>query len=235
MKLDTTLAGGRDIAPSTLKRPVRVNAFDFARGAGSALLPLFPYVDGGDIVPCVAVFRGGSKHEGSVFEHTNTVDEVAITFGARGTFLRVGQVMVGEKKHTVGSFLPKDREAYVLMVITQRQREAGEEQNETWTVICQSCSTPLVEHRFQSRADAGWRASIPAGYVEPLQTILGSLAGALQVNASEESRTCKQCGHVNEPFKVGTWHWDIYDEQSWCVDQSLNAYGKESTAGPVNR
>jgi hypothetical protein len=49
---------------------------------------LFGYLGDGDIVPCVAVFRGGSQHEGSVFEHTISVDEVAITFGARGAFLR---------------------------------------------------------------------------------------------------------------------------------------------------
>src|SRR5262249_16174439 len=105
MDIDSSFADGQDIAPpKSGKRPMRVNAFDFARGAGSALLPMFPYQGDGDILPCVAVFRGGAKHEGSVFEHTNSVDEVAITFGAQGTFLRVGQVMVGEKKHTVGSF-----------------------------------------------------------------------------------------------------------------------------------
>jgi hypothetical protein len=229
MNIDTTLANGRDIPPPAMtKRPARVNAFNFARGAGSALLPLFEYLGEGDIVPCVAVFRGGSRHEGSVFEHTNSVDEVAITFGARGTFLRVGQVMVGEKKHTVGSFLPKDPDAYVMMVITQRQSDPGVAQKEAWTVICEKCSTPLVDYHFEAKPDPAARASIPPGYAEPLLTILGSLEGANRVNASTESLTCKNCGHVQEPFRVGTWHWDIYAEQSWCVDQSLMAYGKES-------
>jgi hypothetical protein len=232
MNVDTTHSNGRDIAPpASEKRPARVNAFNFARGAGSALLPLFPYLGDGDIVPCISVIRGGSKHEGSVFEHTNTVDEVAITFGARGSFLRVGQVMVGEKKHTVGSFLPKDPEGYVLMVITQRQAESGVEQKEAWSVICGQCSEPLVDYHFDSKPD--YRSRVPGseGYAEPLPTIIGSFAGAMKVNASVESRTCKKCGHVQEPFQVGTWHWDVYEEQSWCVDQSLIAYGKESSGG----
>ena len=232
MDTDTTSSDGRDIAPPLkTKRPLRVNAFDFARGAGSALLPMFSYQGEGEIVPCVAVFRGGSKHEGSVFEHTNTVDEVSITFGAKGSFLRVGQVFVGDKKHTVGSFLPKDPAAYVLMVITQRQSDPGVEQNEGWTVICEKCSSPLVEHRFESKADYRASVPIPAGYAEPLPTIVGSFEGAQMVNASLESRTCKSCGHVQAPFQIGTWHWDLFVEQSWCVDQALLAYGKESASG----
>lgn len=229
MNVDTSLSDRRDIAPPN-KRPARVNVFNFARGAGSALLPLFEYSSAGDIVPCVAVFRGGSQHEGSVFEHTNSVDEIAITFGARGSFLRVGQVATGENKHIVGSFLPKDPNAYVLMVITQRQAEEGIEQKEAWSVVCEKCATPLVDHHFDSKPHPQARAGIPHGYAEPLPTLLGSLEGANQVNASIEGRTCKNCGHVREePFKVGTWHWDIYGEQSWCVDQSLIAYGKANS------
>jgi hypothetical protein len=228
MKIDTSLSNGRDIPPPT-KRPERRNVFNFARGANSTLLPLFDYTGEGDMVPCVAVFRGRIQNEGSVFEHTNTVDEVAITFGAHGSFLRVGQVAVGENKHTVGSFLPKDPEAYVLMVITQRQSEAGVEQKEAWSIICEKCATPLVDYHFGSRPDPRTRAGIPHGYAEPLTTILESLEGANRINASTEARTCKNCGHVREePFKMGAWHWDIYGDHSWCVDQSLLAYGKES-------
>jgi hypothetical protein len=227
MSTDTSASNGRDIAPPT-KRPLRTNLFDFARGAGSALLPLFPYQGEGDLVPCVAVFRGGPKHAGSVFEHTNSVDEVAITYGARGSFLRVGQVFVGDKKHTVGSFLPKDPQDYVLMVITQRQAEAGVQQNETFTVICEQCSAPLIEHHYPARPQARARLQIPTTYAEPLTTLVECAAGVTELNASEGSRTCRQCGHLNRPFTVNTWHWDLYDEQSWCVDQSLVAYGKES-------
>ena len=231
MHIDTSASDGRDIAPPAHKRPLRTNVFDYGRGIGSALLPMFPYQAEGDLLPCLAVFRGGAKHEGSTFEHTNTVDEIVITYGSRGSFLRVGQVYVGEKKHTVGSFLPKDPQNYVMMTVIQRQAERGLDQHETVTIPCQKCSTPLLEHHYPARALGRDALKIPQGYTEPLMTLVEGAEAVAKLNTSEPARTCRKCGHVNPPFPVGTWHWDIYDEQSWCVDQSLMAYGKESAVG----
>ena len=39
------------------KVPMKVNAFDFIRGANTQLLPLFPYPGPGAIVPCCAAFE----------------------------------------------------------------------------------------------------------------------------------------------------------------------------------
>ena len=45
--------------PAPDKEPLKVNVFEFMKGANSALIPLFPYLDEGAIVPCGTMFDGG--------------------------------------------------------------------------------------------------------------------------------------------------------------------------------
>lgn len=227
MSAQNSLADGRDIAvPVAGKRPVRINVFDFARSTGSSLVPLFPYLGDGDIVPCLSVYRGGA--EASVFQHTNSVEEIYMWFGARGGPIRPGQVRVGEREHPVGAFLPKDPNAYSLVVITHREAEAGVPQEEVFTVVCEKCSTPLVVHPFDAKAHDREGMAIPDGYAVPIPTIMGTYAGVQKLNESEESRTCKNCGHVRDTFVVSAYHWDVYAEHSWCADQSIQAFLNES-------
>ena len=209
--------------PDTNRRCMKVNAFDFARGSNSALQPLFPYLGDGAIVPCIAVFRGGATSN-SVFQHSNTVDEVAMVFGAERTFLRPGDINVGDKTHTVGSFLSDDPEGYALMVITQRQSEAGVKQHEAIVMHCEKCQHELVRHEFDSKADYHASVGILKDYLAPLHTILGSAEAANLLNENASARECPECGHNNPPFHIGTYHWDVHVTQNWCVNQSLKNY-----------
>jgi hypothetical protein len=43
-----------------------------------------------------------------------------------------------------------------------------------------------------------------------LPTISQSAAAAELYNASEDTRTCKSCGHVSKPFPTSFWGWDHY-------------------------
>src|SRR5580658_848549 len=68
------------------KEPMKVNVFEMARRGNTQLLPLFPYVGPGDIVPCSSAFKndGSGQHRIGYFVHTNCVDEVAVVMGGEG-------------------------------------------------------------------------------------------------------------------------------------------------------
>src|SRR4029450_1363566 len=141
--------------PSGPREPLKVNVFDMMTGAACQLLPLFPYPDAGATVPCGAVFTGEPDDaEFGHFFHYNTVEEVAVTFGANEAMLQTGQVFVTQQLHGVNSFPrhapvphqrhgansflrhPADPEAFILMTITQHQAEDGD-QSEAMLFRCQ--------------------------------------------------------------------------------------------------
>ncbi len=61
-----------------------MNVFQFARGATCQLLPLFPYLDEGALVPAGAIMGGEANVDVGHFFHTNSVDEVVVVFGSEG-------------------------------------------------------------------------------------------------------------------------------------------------------
>ena len=50
-------------------------------------------------------------------------------------------------------------------------------------------------------------------------------------NADAARRTCSGCGHVNAPFPLRTWGWDIYADQSAAMAQARKALSRANAKG----
>ncbi len=207
------IRGARQIAPPVAnKPPLQVNVFHTLRGANTALMPIFPYASDGDLVPAASIMWGGDNREMSAFNHRNSVDEVAICFASEKSRLRAGFVHVGVRTHLVGNFFEdmSDPDILMVIVVTQRQAEKGVAQSETLTFICDNCQAPLLAHEFSAKTEeSAGRADLP-GFHPPLETLTEGAICLEPFNASDEARTCPQCGTLNDPFPVSVWGWDAY-------------------------
>ncbi|MEZ0353741.1 hypothetical protein [Mycobacterium sp. pR1184] len=190
--------------PSGHREALKVNVFEFMAGAACQLLPLFPYHDAGAIVPCGAVFTGDADDSDfGHFFHYNTVQEVAVTFGAHNGMLQSGQIFVTQPMHGVNSFLrdPADPEAFILMTITQHQSEEGD-QREAILFRCQKCHQELLRHDYNAtpKGAEGYDPSQWGGSVDdelpPFMTLWGTNKAAVDYD-DESVRTCSKCGHTN--------------------------------------
>jgi hypothetical protein len=201
--------------PSPSKPPLKVNVFRFMLGGNVQLLPLFPYMGPGDIVPTGAATRGGSNQ--GYFLHINTVDEVVVAFGARSSRGRAGQVHVGPRKHGVAGLDPQNPDEFRLAVVTQRQVESGP-QREAVIFPCEQCATEVLRVDFgpEDVQDAKPSHRFPA-----LETTIGSAEAARRFNASESARICPACGHLNMPFPVQHWGWTEHMERAWVVESAV--------------
>ena len=204
-------------APPGDKQPLKANVYEFSRNLVSTLTPLFPYVDAGSMVPTCAFFCGGPEGDYGYFEHVNTVDEVAIIFGAGGTTGRGagGLVRASARSHGVGNLLtePDSPESYSLVTVTQRQSTTGA-QSESVAFTCSECSNELFRFDYDATPPERGRQSETMGAVGELGTIMGSAEGAGAFNADAAKRTCAKCGHVNAPFPLRRWGWDRYAAQT---------------------
>lgn len=207
--------------PNPNKPPLQANVFHALRSANTALVPIFPYAGDGDIVPGATIMWGGPGKEMSAFNHTNTVDEVAICFAANKSRLRPGFVHVGSHTHVVGNFFEDDTdpENLTAIVVTQRQAEAGVPQEESLTFFCKECQTTLLHHRFSSKNEADVDADLP-GYQPPLETLTEGAICLYPYNEDEAARTCPKCGTVNEPFPLSNWGWDYYQKNAVAAEKS---------------
>lgn len=212
LPLERRASDQREIAaPGDERIPLKVNIYDYARTATTALTPLFPYFAPGCIVPCIALQDPGARGEMGYFVHYNTVQEVNLCFGSSGSFRVSGGVSVGPTTHPVGQ-KPGQSEnpnMFYLGVITQRQA-IGAPQREAMIFHCEKCGEVLLRRdydafEFPDRLD---------GPADPqligLPTISQSSAAAEAFNASAEARTCKSCGHVSRLFPTAYWGWDHY-------------------------
>src|SRR5262245_7484110 len=76
--------------PTAEKPPLKANIFERMQSSNTQLLPLFPYLGPGAIVPCGSIFRGGDaagfascggeEESFGRFFHDNDADEVALNF-----------------------------------------------------------------------------------------------------------------------------------------------------------
>lgn len=199
--------------PRKDRPPLRANIFSAMQKGNTALMPLFPYLHPGAMVPAGAVLRGGPDRSYGHFFHHNTVDEVVVAFAANGSLLQTGQVFVGGRVHGVNSFLKneKDPASYAVMCITQRQSE-GEAQKEAVSIQCAKCRTQVFRRDFD--------ATPPADALEPYHpfpSIVVTLEIVGEYNADAALRTCASCGHVNEPFPAAAWGWGGYASQSATI------------------
>lgn len=194
--------------------PLKVNAFDMTQRSSTQLLPLFPYFHRGAVVPCSIAFESdGSGTSIGYFVHTNTVDEISLTLASNGP-QRTGEVAVGPRSHGVGggSTTPFFR----VGVVTQRQLEEGEQPEEA-SFQCEKCNAELLRNRV-NMADDGDAARFAA-----LPSNILTEEAVTKLNASEELRTCKQCGHLNPLFPIMIWGWSRYVRNSRIAQRGWDA------------
>jgi hypothetical protein len=188
------------------KEPLKSNIFRAMSQSNTELLPLFPYEGPGDIVPCGSAKRGGENH--GYFLHLNTVDEVVLVWGARGGRGRTGFVRVGPRTHGVTGPNAEDPNEFALVCITQRQMETGS-QTEAVMFQCEKCSAEVYRYDFDAQPRE-WGAHAGGQFYPAPATILGSATAAMNYNASEGTRRCKACGHMNTPFPLAVWGWERF-------------------------
>ena len=201
--------------PPTDKEPLKTNIYRFIQTSVTALAPLFPYFDEGSIVPCSATFRGAPGRRFGRFQHFNTVDEVVIVFGSQGALGMPGLVYVGPKLHLVRAWLenPEDPELLGVAVITQRQ-SIDKEQREEYRFICDRCDRRLFVHKVDATSPKRGKQAESIGSYPPFLTLVETYEAARRFNQDEQARKCAHCGHVNPPFPIETWGWDVYVQQT---------------------
>lgn len=229
--MDKTVSTKHRIAPPDGSRePMRVNIFDAMIGANSQLLPLFPYLGEGAMVPAGALMRGGPGVSYGQFFHTNSVDEVVVVFATGGPMNAGGFVAVGPNTHLVNSNLPseEDPQNFAVVSITQRQ-EIGKEQSEMVTLRCEKCKAIVTQVRFDATPPPADHYADSAGDRLFLSLIYAAEA-AEQHNASEAARTCKRCGTVNPPFPLDRWGWAEYAMRGRTVAKARAALEQAITS-----
>lgn len=206
--------------PSSDKLPLKQNVFEFMRGANSTLIPFFPYLDEGSILPAGTVYYGGTDTHFGHFEHHNDVDEVFIVFAAKAARFRSGTVRVGPRRHFVGSpFQGEDDDAMALVVITQRQ-SVGKPQKEQVIFRCVQCRHELVNYEFDATPPKRGQQLETLGPQAPFRTLVDGVEAYQTYNAN---LGCSECGHENAPFPIPLWGNDRYTAQTrlvrWARDE----------------
>lgn len=212
--------------PRADRPPMRANLLNVMQKANTSLTPLFPYMHPGAIVATGALFMGGPGKDYGQFYHHNSVDEIIIAFVASEATLQTGQVYNGGRVHGVNSFL-KDQTrpgSFVLFTVTQRQLEQGE-QPEAISLLCSACRKQLFKGDFDGSSPPEARE-----IDHPFATIVTLPKLLREFNADPARRTCPDCGHVNDPFPVRTWGWDLYATQSATMAQAKQLLADASQA-----
>ena len=203
------------ISPPTGDRaPMKTNAYRLAQYTEMTLAPLFPFLDEGSLIPCLAAVQGGPGKRFGRFRHFNTVDEIVMIMGVQGPYSGAGMVRVESNLHLVQMPFedPEDDNNVVFMVITQRQR-IGEKQKEQYRFLCDKCDRQLFMVEVDATPPKRGKQRKLLGPYYPFPTILETYKAAQKFNGSEKIRTCKKCGHVNPTFPTQDWGWDFCDER----------------------
>jgi hypothetical protein len=223
--LGTQFVEDRIAPPDDSKEPLKANVFDRMAGANCQLLPLFPYLGPGAIVPCGAIFTGAPGAEFGHFFHYNTEHEVVLTFAGNKAMMATGQVYATQPLHGVNSFLrsPEDPEAFLVLTVTQRQQES-EKQKEAVIFRCRNCHADLVRHEYEvTPADA---SAADCDAVQPFLTIIGTDEATAILQSKQ---TCAKCGTVAEPFPRKVWGWQRYAEQTRTANAGRRALEERAT------
>jgi hypothetical protein len=212
--------------PRPDRPPMRANVFEAMQHGNTQLMPLFPYLHPGAMVPAGAMILGGPQAGYGHFFHHNTQDEVVVALAANGAVLNTGQVFVGARVHGVNSFLKneKDPKAYAVMLITQRQAESGT-QTEACSMRCEKCHEEVFIKEFDATPPPdAMETEIPFVSVDLLPALFA------EYNDDAAKRTCPKCGHVNAPFPIAAWGWDKYHDQSATAIEGRRALAEVARA-----
>lgn len=197
--------------------PLRANILEFSRVINATLLPLFPYMHKGAIVPCAAIVVGGDGRDWRMFKHFNSVDEVFTCFGSNGAYVKAGQIMLGAQEHFVNMNMEDNGNPsnYAIMSIVQRQWEKEAPQSEKVTIICEQCQEPLLVHAYDAHPTQKEAHEAAAADTScPFPTPIHSAFAAQQSNLDAETLVCQECGFENTVFPLNDWGWHRYAEQA---------------------
>lgn len=205
--------------PRDDRPPLRANLMHVMQASNSNLVPLFPYMHPGAIIPTGALFIGSPGRDYGQFYHHNAVDEVIIAFAAKDATLQSGQLYNGGRKHGVNSFLKDQTKAgsFALFTVTQRQLDEGP-QPEALSLLCSNCRKQLFEGHWDGATppDATIVDYPLAGSAEPFALIR-------EFNEDPARRTCPDCGHVNDPFPAHEWGWQRFALQAKTMKEAKSA------------
>lgn len=202
--------------PSGDKEVVKVNAYERSITLNSQLSPMFPYHGPGDMVVCGIAMRGRPGEDYGQFYHENSQEEVAYAFASNLSHLPAGHLIVAPKFHGVNAPFsdPRNPEAYLLLVVVQRQvdEDAGpEEQAEGIHIRCPECQEFLLRHTFSADPTKPEDHGGLEGDRYPVfPTVYEAVQATERFNNDENLRTCGKCGHVSPPFPSATWGWEQY-------------------------
>jgi hypothetical protein len=215
--------------PTGDKEVVKVNAYERAISLNTQLGPVFPYFGPGSLVPTVCLQRGRPSQDHGQFFHENSQEEITFVLGANQAKVNTGDLIVSTKVHGVNAFLRDvhDPEAFLLLVIIQRQVEADagpEGQYEAVHLRCAQCQELLLRHAFNADPETPEEHGGSEDDRFPMfATVWGTLTCVQQFNDEESLRTCTKCGHVNDPFPYETWGWHDYVKQQRAVNKARTA------------
>jgi hypothetical protein len=201
-----------EIKPHPWKQPLRENVYWVARMSYAQLIPMFPYLDPGSIVPCISVFYGGPGTNVGHFVHDNSLDEVFLNFGSVQSYIKPGFARIGTKTHGVGSFEtadPPDGMA-TINVITQRH-PIGEHQRESIIFLCKKCKHEILRRDYEGNPPPRPDAEYYTPDLPTLPTIVESSLSAEAYNAlGGDEIECPKCNEPNHVFPLKNWGWDEY-------------------------
>jgi len=205
------------LPPANDREPLRTNVFELMRTTTTQLLPLFPYLGPGAMLPAGALFQGRPGAQYGRFFHRNSEEEVSVCFGGQNALGAAGVMFIGGKMHEVQAPLldTNDPSAFLISVITQRQQDEGREQRESVIFRCSECNNKLHQVDYSAELPNPDRPDLVTGgraddEYEMFPTMWGSILSTDSFNSDEKARTCTRCGHVNPPFPAEAWGWQNY-------------------------
>ncbi len=207
------------------REPLRTNVFELMRTTTTQLLPLFPYLGPGAMLPAGALFQGRPGAQYGRFFHRNSEEEVSVCFGGQNALGAAGVMFIGGKMHEVQAPLldTNDPNAFLISVITQRQQDEGREQKESVIFRCSECNNKLHQVDYSAELPDPDRPDLVTGgriddEYEMFPTMWGSILSTDSFNSDEKARTCSRCGHVNPPFPAEAWGWQNYVDRHEVVN-----------------
>ena len=193
--------------PAPHKRPMKVNVFELiTKNIGTLqLVPIFPYLDDGAIVPCLSISKGGSDLEPFQFFHANVVAESILCLAEQGATMKTAQLMKTPPVHGVNAFLkkPADPESFYVVLVTIRMMSEAVQQ-EGFIIRCAKCNAIVYQRDFDVKQGPSWK------YYPEFYALRYYAECCEEFNADEAKRTCPKCAVVQRPFPIKQMGWRLY-------------------------
>ncbi len=212
--------------PVAGKQVIKVDVFETAiRTVGVLqLVPLFPYVGDGDVVPCLSPTAGRPDVEPYQLFHTNEADETMLCLAAQGATVPTGVIMKLAQKHGVNSFLrdPRDPENFNVVIVTIRMK-AGENLQEGISFSCPNC------HETIFRRDFNVKSGPKRKHYAEFYALRHYTEAVKEYNADDANQKCASCGEVAPKYPLHLMGWWQYAENIEIADRGRDEL--ESVAG----